>query len=296
MIRALDILRRLLSPLPHGALLRFGRGLGWLAGTVARVRRREVVATLRRCFPGKSAAECSVIASGMYAGLGQTIVECLRYGGPEAKAFLPWVDIVGDEHLRQALERGRGCLVMMGHFGNWELMGTAAAGRMGKVNVVVRPQRNRAFDEYWRERRQQMGLTVLPHVHAYRECLRSLSRGEGVAIIIDQNMRRHRGIFVDFFGTPACTTPGLAYLSAQSRAPVLPVYMVRELTGRHTLRILPMIEPPADREPATIHAATQEYTRVFEEIVRKHPDQWLWLHRRWRTRPEQAINRPAAQA
>lgn len=286
MIAVAKFLSRLLAALSHRTLLRLGGGAGWILGRVVRHRRAQVLASLRRCFPEQDDAKLHAIADGMYRHLATVAFECLRFADRRGRAFPRLVDTVGGEHLDAALARGRGVLVLMGHIGNWELMGVPVVQRWSVVNVVVRALHNRRFDAYWRATREALGLRVLPPLHAYRDCLRALGRNEIVAILLDQNMRRKRGIFVDFFGQPACTTPGLAYLSAQAQVPVLPLFMIREPSGRHTLHILPPIDPPPDREPDTIRRATQGYTKVLEDIVRAHPSQWIWLHRRWRTQPE----------
>ena len=103
-------------------------------------------------------------------------------------------------------------------------------------------------------------------------------------------MIRDEGVFVDFFGRPACTSPGLAYLSAQTRLPVHPVFIIRQNNGRHLVKVYPPIPPPAGRDPDSIHQATQQYTTVIEEVIRKVPEQWIWIHRRWRT---QSVERSA---
>lgn len=278
--------------------LRVGAALGFLMGRILRIRRRAVLAALARHLPEKSPAERVAIANGVYRHLARMAVECLGFPHQPRERFQRQVDFVGLENGSAALARGRGMLVLMGHIGNWELMGLALAGRFTQINVVVREQHHEGFNAYWRASREDMGLHLLAAQHSYREALRALQRGELVAVTLDQNMRRRRGVFVDFLGEQACTTPGLAYLAAQSGAPVVPMYSIRQLDGRHRLEILPALEPPPDREESTIQAATQAYTRILEDIIRRHPEQWLWLHKRWRTRPEQPIppsRRPAAQ-
>lgn len=269
--------------------LRVGRGLGFLMGRVLRMRRKNVLAALARCLPERTEAERRNIANGVYRHLGTMAVECLGFPDQPREVFQQHVDFVGEEHATAALAQGRGMLVLMGHIGNWELLGLAVAGRWAPISVIVRTQRNPEFDAYWRSSREKMGLRPLPAQHSYREALRALKQGEMVAVTLDQNMRRRRGIFVDFFGEQASTTPGLAYLAAQSGAPVVPLYIIRQPDGRHVVHALPALPPPPDREEATIQAATQTYTKILETIIRQHPDQWLWLHNRWRTRPEQAI-------
>lgn len=268
---------------------RVGRVLGWVLGRIVRFRRRAVLATLALRLPGKSRADYQAIADGMYRHLGTMAVECMGFPDQPREIFQRNVEMRGEEHARQVLAQGRGMLVLMGHIGNWELLGLALAGRWVPIHVIVREQHDKAFNTYWRESREKMGLHPMAAQHSYRDALRALKKGDMVAVTLDQNMRRRRGVFVNFFGEQACTTPGLAYLSAQSGVPVVPIYTIRQPDGRHVVQVLPPVPPPTDREEATIQASTQVYSDILEGIIRQHPDQWLWLHKRWRTRPEQAI-------
>ena len=278
--------------LPYAAILHLGAGLGWFLRVVLRHRRAVVREALDRCLPERSAAERARITREVYRHLGTVPLECLHFSGSRAEAFAARVDIEGREHAEAVRARGGGALVLMAHIGNWELMGLAAASLWNPLNVVVRPIQNAALDAWWRKSRERMGLHPLPREDAIRDCLKALKRREVVALILDQNMRRHRGIFVDFFGRPACTTPGLALLACAGKTAVLPVFMIRQPGGRHLLRIEPPLEPPADRSEASIRAATQRYTKVLEEIIRRHPEQWIWIHKRWRTRPEPTVATP----
>jgi len=278
----------LLGLLPYGALLRLGSGLGWLLGRVIRHRRSFVMETLARCLPERTAAERAQIADGMYRHLATLALECLYFSGRRVEEFSRYVDIVGAENVAAIRAQGTGALALMGHIGNWELMGLAAASLWQPVSVVVKPIRNQAINSFWRGSRERMGLRLLPRDDAMRDCLKALKRKEAVALILDQNMRRHRGIFVNFFGTPACTTPGLAFLSAASQTAVIPIFMIRKPNGRHELHIRPHIPPPPNRDEASIRDATQHYTLTLENIIREYPDQWTWLHKRWRTQPESA--------
>lgn len=246
-----------------------------------------MLSSIAHCLPDR-AREADAIANGMYRHLGMLIAECLHFTGPRAARFAEIVQLTGREHLEGLRARGGGALILMGHIGNWELMGLVAARVWKPVHVVVKSLGGSGVDAYWRSARERMGLRLLPRDDALRDCIKALRRRELVALILDQNMRRHRGIFVTFFGRPACTTPGLAYLSAVSRTPVLPVYMIREANGCHTLHIEAPIEPPPDREQATIHDYTQQYTEILERIIRAHPEQWTWIHKRWKTQPPES--------
>lgn len=285
MTALLRILTRGARALSDRAAHRWGVAIGWLLGRGVRHRRGLVLRTMAHCLPERTPAERVRLTDAMYRHFGLMVVECLRFSGARAAKFAGRVTIEGREHAEAVKARGRGTLMLMGHIGNWELMGVAASTIWTPLHVVVKPIRNKALNEFWREAREGMGLGLLPREDALRDCLKALRRGEMVALVLDQNMKRSRGIFVDFFGRPACTTPGLAYLSAVSQAAVLPAYMIRGPDGRHRMHMLPPIEPPPDRRDETIRAYTQRYTRILEDIIRAHPDQWTWLHHRWRTQP-----------
>jgi KDO2-lipid IV(A) lauroyltransferase len=119
-----------------------------------------------------------------------------------------------------------------------------------------------------------------------RACLKALKGNGLLGFILDQNRPHDQGIFVTFFNQPASTTPGLAFISAVTQAPVVPVFIHRTPDDRHHVRVLPAIEPPADRGEDSLRSATQHYTTIIEQEVRRHPDQWTWVHRRWKTRPK----------
>jgi KDO2-lipid IV(A) lauroyltransferase len=276
-------LESLFGAMSYRTARRMGRGIGFLLGRALRYRRAYVLDTLRRCLPDR-ASDAERIADDMYYNLGLLIAECLHFAG-RPENFEQYVGRRGLEHLEAMLARGRGALVLMGHIGNWELMGLAVAPVRRQVNVVVKSIGSAGVDAYWRAARARMGIRLLPRDDAMRACIKALRAGEIVALVLDQNMRRHRGIFVDFFGQPACTTPGLAYLSAATRTPVLPAYMIRDADGRHTFCMDPPIEAPPDREDETIRAYTQRYTSALEAIIRAHPEQWTWIHKRWKTKP-----------
>ncbi len=280
----LEFLSRRTSRISLAARIRIGRTLGWLLGTVVRHRRGLVMSALTRSFPEKSRKELSVVADGVYRHLGLLIMECLSFPRQPPGVFQSLVDYHGVEHIEAALAEGRGVLILMGHIGNWELMGLAAARHLPRIHLIAKTQHHPGFDAFWRASRERMGIHMLPARDSYEDCLRVLDRGEAVFVPLDQNMRRP-GVFVDFFGQQASTTPGLAYLAEQSRAPVAPAYCIRKPDGRHELHYLPALHPPADRCDGAIQAATQAYTKILEDIIRRHPEQWLWMHKRWRSRP-----------
>ena len=284
---SLKFVCRLFATMPLRLALAVGRGLGTFAACVVRHRRRETVERIQRCFPEKSRAQCEAIYRGMFRNLGMNIVEMLRLSVLGTDDLLPRVEFHGQENLHEALRSdGWGSLALMAHIGNWEFCGAVASLLEEEVSVVVKPMRDPALQDYLEQTRQRMGPNMLPHHNSFRECLRRLKAGSHVAVILDQNRGREQGVFVEFFGQPACTSPGLALLSAQSGSPVLPVFDLRGTDPtQHHLHLLPAIPACSGRKIEALTEATQIYTLRIEEMIRKYPEQWIWLHRRWKTKP-----------
>lgn len=264
--------------------LRIGRNLGGLAYTLARRHRAEVLAEMQRSFRGDSLNEAQDRLHRVYKHVAMNYAEVFRWIGGGSEELDGRIKETGIENLEAALARGKGVLVLTAHLGNWDLLGLWAARRY-RLTIISKELRQPGVNRFWMEARREAGLDIVPARRSYRACLGVLKKNGLLGFILDQNALAHEGVFVDFFGKPACTRSGLAFLSAHARAPVVPAFMHRKLDGTHQLEILPLLEPPADREPATLLAATQRYTRIIEDAIRQHPDQWIWMHRRWRTRP-----------
>lgn len=275
----------IVSALPVGLSNAVARGAAALIGSVFRFRRRDAAAALRLAFPEIPPAEARRILRRMYANLALNAVEMLRLQKGGANYLQSATEWAGREHLDRARAEGRGVLLLSAHTGNWELGITALPALGYPASVVVKNIKNRGLNERIVRLRRQFGLNVLPARGAYRACLRALKRNEILGFVLDQNMTRDEGVFVEFFGRPACTTPGLAHLAAVSGAPVVPVFMERVDSRRHRFNLSPALPPPRDRSEAALTEATQLYTRVIEDFIRAHPDQWIWIHRRWKTRP-----------
>lgn len=284
MYTLLRILTVILAGLPYGAALAFGRALGRLGYLFVRRHRTVVLREMARCFPCETSIALRRRLRGVYEAMGMNYVEVFRWIGGRAEEMERRITVAGREHLDRAIAEGRGVLVLTAHTGNWDLMGLWGA-RNFPLTIISKDLRHSGVNRFWMEARQAAGLKIVPAHHSYRSCLATLRRGEVLGFILDQNMTRMEGIFVDFFGRPACTTPGLAFMAAHAKAPVVPVFMLREPDGRHRVWIQPPLAPPPDRTPAVVHAATQHYTSILEDVIRQHPDQWIWMHRRWRTIP-----------
>ena len=275
--------------LPAGWARALALHWGWLLARVVHLRRGYVLATLGRCFPEKTEAERRAIYVENCRQQAQNLMELMRFAGGREAELGALVDVRGEEHVRAALERGRGVLILIAHYGNYDLMGLYAAKRFGyPLTIITKTLRNAELNALWWELRRKAGVKEVPSHNSYRTCVKVLKKNELVGFMLDQNRPAEQGVFVEFFGRTASTTPGLAFMSAQTGAPVVPVFMHRTPEGRHQLEALPALEPPPDREEATIRAHTAVYTKIIEDEIRLHPEQWLWWHKRWKSRPAEA--------
>ncbi|MBU4120530.1 MAG: lysophospholipid acyltransferase family protein [Proteobacteria bacterium] len=248
-------------------------------------RQRLIAAyNLRRAFPEKSDNEILGIVRGVYRNMGIVAAEFFNIPRLTKENIGKFVEAEGLENCMQALAKGRGVLLFSAHFGNWELEAAAAALLIKPAVVIYRPLDSPLLDHLVLRVRSATGNTPLRKELAMRPMLRSLKNNEILGILIDQNVAWYEGVFVDYFGRPACTTDGLALLALHTEAPVLPGYMVRRPDGRYRLVIGPEVEVTrTGKREADILANTQRFTKVIEQIVRRYPDQWLWVHQRWKT-------------
>ena len=276
----------LAAALPPGAAKALARHWGWLLAHVLRVRRRYVLATLAQCFPEKPAAERRAVYAAMCTHQALNLMELIQFAGGRDAELGAKLEMHGEEIVQAALARGHGALIMLAHYGNYDLMGLYAATLFRyPVTIITKILKNSVINQLWDGLRRKSGLNVLPAHNAYRACVRALKQNGLVGFMFDQNRPSSHGVFVDFFGRPASTTPGLAFMSAQTGAPVVPAFMRRTPEGRHVLEVKPLLEPPPDRRPETLRAATAAYTKIIEEEIRRYPEQWLWWHKRWKSRP-----------
>lgn len=280
--------------MPAPRALALGRALGWFYGSVIRYHRRDAFDALQQSLPATTEREQREIVRNMYAGLGMNIIEFIRLLNMSREDILGgYIAVEGEDNIREALGRNRGVLVLTGHIGCWDLL-CAVTPQFGyPLTVITKRIKQEAVHRLWLHMRNRFGVNYLPAQQAYRSCLKVLRKNELVGFILDQNMIDKEGVFVEFFGRPACTSPGLAYLAAQAQAPIVPIFIERRPDSTHMIHIQPLIEPPPDRQKESIIEATQTYTRTLEEYIRQHPSDWIWIHRRWRTRPPEQTTNPA---
>jgi len=239
-------------------------------------------------FPDKSMAEIVGIAKGAYRNLAIVCAEFFDLPRMNRERLDRLLDIEGLERTRQALEKKNGLLLVGAHFGNWELMAVASSSFLAPMNAVYRPLDNPFLDRVVRYVRSSTGNIPIPKRRAMLQMIRALSRGGIVGVLIDQNVSWKEGIFVEFFGRPACTTDGVAQMVLRGETPVMPAFMVRQHDGRYRLVIGDEIDIIRTGDwDADVKANTQQFTRIIEDMIRQYPDQWLWLHNRWKTKVHQ---------
>ena len=221
------------------------------------------------------------IADGVFANLARTIQIFAKLPTIQKQNISDYIRYEGFEHYEEAKRRGKGVLFATAHMGNWELSAYSHALMTEPMNVVVRPLDNASLDAIVEERRAMSGNRIISKKDAARDILKALKKNEPVGILIDQNVSLHEGTFVDFFGTKACAGTAFARIAAHSGAAVIPGFALwNEGEQKYVLKFYPLIAITGDvvEDTRRVHA-------VIEQVIREYPDQWLWLHRRWKTRP-----------
>ncbi len=280
------VIRALLGILPEWAARWLGSFLGWLAGTVLRVRRDVVLANLRLAFPDRSASWYRKTASASYRHLGRESIATFLLDRETPASIRERTEIVaGFEAVQAAHEAGKGLILLTGHFGNWEIGGAAMAARGIPLDGVATTQKNPAFNRDLVESRERLGIRIVPRNEAPRRLLQGLAAGRAAGLVADQNVHSG-GVLVPFFGTPASTAKGAAVFSLRTGAPIF-VGAAVALPGsryRYRIRIQQVqIETTGDLERDTLEL-TAAHTRVLEEAVREAPEQYFWVHKRWKKR------------
>ena len=268
------------------------KSLGWgpqgLARCYARLLdlalprlRRVAMRNLAMALPEKTAAERQAIADGVFRSIARLLYALARFPRINRSNVSEWIRYEGFEHFEQALQRGRGVLFATAHLGNWELSAFAHALMAAPMHVVVRPLDNLRIDALLARRRTLSGNRLIEKKESARSVLKALHANQAVGILIDQNSSPEEGVFVDFFGIPACASSGFARLAAHTGATVIPGFALwSEAERRYVLKFYPPLEMTG-----RLQEDTQRLQSQLEAVIREHPDQWLWIHRRWKNRP-----------
>jgi KDO2-lipid IV(A) lauroyltransferase len=283
--------------LPRRWVLALGRGLGRVWGAFDKRHLRIAADNLRHAFPEWEEERVQRTARGVYAHFGTILFDILWMEGRSREELLAITDVEGLEEARAAATSGRGVVCPTGHFGNWEFQGVVSPLLVGPFAVVARPLDNPELDRRLVGLRTATGNTVIYKKRALSQIMQTIRDGGVVAIVIDQNTQKKDGIFVDFFGRPACTTTVAAALALKMGCLIVPVHCPLGPDGRYRMIYGPPVEWKGQgKGPAEVAALTQHLTSIVEGWVREYPEQWLWLHRRWKTQPEAQDASPAPPA
>jgi KDO2-lipid IV(A) lauroyltransferase len=266
------------------------KSIGSLIFTLDARHRRVALDNLAEAFPGSDAAWRRRTARSSFRHLGRLLFEITT------QDLLPspspgWAE--GFHHLEAAANGGRGYFLVSAHFGNWERIAFLQGAAGFPVWMVARPLDNPRLETYFRARREGSGNRVVYKRNALREIVKGLRGGAGIAFLIDQNFGEEGGLFVDFFGRPAATTPALGRIAVRTGAPAVPVFSFPLSDGNYRVVYGPPMPPPdtGDKEADALEF-TRAVTKKIEEAVRECPGAWFWMHRRWRTRPDKDKNEP----
>jgi KDO2-lipid IV(A) lauroyltransferase len=269
-----------------------GKTVGRAAYYLHRRLRKTAYRNLSLAMPEMDDAERTNVVKGVFDNLGRLLGEFSQFPKITPDNISQLVVYDGLENYARAAEQGRGVLFLTGHIGAWELCAFAHGAAGYPLNFLVRPQDNPLIRAMVDRYRSLLGNRTIDKSDAVRPVLAALRRGEAVGFLIDINTFEDQGVFCDFFGIPACTTSGLAVFALRTDAPVVPAFLIwDQALGKHRLQFeseLAVVRTGDFKEEVRLNTAA--FTRVIEQYTRRYPDQWLWVHKRWNTRPEGEVD------
>jgi Kdo2-lipid IVA lauroyltransferase/acyltransferase len=279
---------RLFAAMPRRIAYPTAKTLARLGFHLARRQRRAGLRNLQMAFPELSGNALEEILRGSFENLGRLLVEFTHMQELNKGNICRFVVHDGLENYLEGLRRGRGVIFMTAHFGAWELSSFAHAVYGYPLRFVVRPIDNPRVEKLISTCRTRSGNIPIERRSAARDILKALRQNEAVGILFDQNTTRSEGIFAEFFGIPAATTPALALFALRTGAAVVPGFLIWDTSlGKHRLRLDPPVQLiDTGNLDHDVLENTKIFNKILEDYIRKYPDQWLWIHRRWKTRPQ----------
>jgi KDO2-lipid IV(A) lauroyltransferase len=283
---AFQLIAFLVQLLPLKAVRRMGRSLGRFVYARIGHRRDVTLNNLRRAFPEKPEAELIQIARGAYENIGISLLELVWFPRMTRDQILKEVRFDRPDIVRQAQSRGKGVIVLTAHFGNWELLGQAMTVHFGfPFSGLAKTQSNRLVNQQINRRRELFGTKVIPMETSLREVLRALGEGELVAIAADQAAPKEN-VPMEFFGTLVPTHIGPSVLSLKMGSAIVAIFAVRSVDGSYEAHV---IEVPSEDlkgySDENVIELTRRHVKITENVIRQYPDQWLWMHKRWKHVP-----------
>ena len=285
---AVWFLLKFVGILPRPLARAFTTGVVRILFTLLPKLRKTALFNLRLAFPDWAESQRRNVIRGMIRNLGWMAAEFARFPRYKKDNIAGAIVLDGLENFLAGRESGKGVLFLTGHIGAWELSSFAHALYGYPLHYMARPLDHPRVDALVNRYRGLSGNQPIFKNESARAMLKILKEGGTIGILADQNTMRDEGVFVDFFGTPACTTTGIARVALHTGAAVVPGYAVwDEHLDKYRLRFEPPVDLVRTGDPEhDVGANTQLFARVLEEIIRKHPEQWVWIHARWKTRPE----------
>jgi len=261
-----------------------GKFIGSLIPKLKKTGRRN----LEIALPQLSEPEKERILNGTFESLGRQLGLVSHFGEFTPERVRETIELVGKENFDEAYAKGNGVLFFTGHFGSWEIFFLLPYAFGYGMNMVVRRVDNPLVENFVDNLRTHLGCKTLDKKQSARSMFRVLRKGELLGIMADLNAQEREGVFVDFFGTPASTTTGIAKLALSTNAAVLPAFAVwNEAKQKYVVHLEPALKyEKTDDADEDVKTLTQKMTNVVEDYVRRYPEQWLWIHKRWNTRPE----------
>jgi Kdo2-lipid IVA lauroyltransferase/acyltransferase len=281
------ILVKSIGALPRPLARAAGITLAWIVYLLHRKLRRVGKRNVELAFPEKTPRERARILRCVFTSIGRQAAEVCLFPKYTRENVSKTVVYEGFENFERALARGKGVMFLTAHLGAWELSAFAHSLYGYPLGIVMRPLDNPYLDRLTRHYRTMHGNKAVDKDFA-RGLIAAMRKGETVGVLMDTNMIPSQGVFVDFFGVPACTASGVARIALKTDAAVVPGFTIWDPGLRkYRLRFDPAVElVRTGNTEADVIANTQQFTSVIEDYVRRYPDQWLWVHRRWKTRPE----------
>lgn len=273
----------LLGSMPLSWCRRCGTVLGYCLHTVSRRRRKIAMDNLGLAFPDKSLSERAKLCRQIFVNLGMSVFEIFWSYRLDQKSFSRFFRIEGREYVDKAYAQGRGILSLTAHFGNWEELVVVNAMLDYPASILYRPLDFPPLERLITKMRGRFGARPIPRKKSLRQVIRALGEKHMIGILFDQRVGKKEAVYVPFFGHPVSCSNGLALLALKTKAPVVPAFLVREKDGfcAQFLPEIPLIE--TGDKFKDIKQNTVQYNRVMEKMIRRYPEQWFWVHRRWRS-------------
>jgi KDO2-lipid IV(A) lauroyltransferase len=276
---AIKLVDLLLQALPLSWAIGLGEWICVRLPTVIPKRQALILENLSRAFPEKSDHDKVRIAKAVWRNLGRTAVEFVRIADFAHRPIEDLVTVDGREHMEHAMDKGKGVIIVTAHFTNWELTGSLIQRLFGSMTAIARPVHNPYVDRWVLRKRRAGGMTVIPAQDAVKASLKCLKAKTFVGILIDQSLST--GLSVEFFGRTAATTTLPALLHIRTGAPVLITYTLRE-GDRFKQVFQPVTFPEVPNEADRIPIYTRRINELFEDLIRRYPENWFWVHNRWK--------------